>query len=135
MLLNSTIQRASEKTLMDYCREGFEKTKKVLQELDKVTIEQKVDDDFEGINEDIQLLVGKVNELQTELNNVREAMDATDGKKGAATQMTDMEKRLEKKVADNKQVFMESNKKVLELLEKLQDEFEKWKSKIYVNRE
>ena len=135
MLLNSTIQRASEKTLMDYCREGFEKTKKVLQELDKVTIEQKVDDDFEGLTEDIQLLVGKVNELQTELNNVREAIDATDNKKGAAGQMTEMEKRLEKKVADNKQVFMDSNRKVLELLEKLQDEFEKWKSKIYVNRE
>jgi len=134
MLLNSTIQKASEKNLMDYCREGFEKTKKVLQELENVTLEQKVDDDNETLNEDIQLLLGKVNELQNEINYTRENMDGID-KKAIHGQLTEMEKRIEKKVGDNKATYQESNKKVLELLDKLQEEFEKWKSKIYVNRE
>lgn len=134
MMLNNTIQRASEKNLMDYCREGFEKIKNVLKELENVTIEQKGDEEFEAINEDIQALLGKVNELQNEINEMRDKTGSSDTKT-ISNHMNELEKKIDKKIAENKSIMQESNKKVVDILAKLQEEFEKLKSKIYVNRD
>ena len=125
VVLNSTIQKASEKNLMDYCREGFEKTRKVLKELENVTFDQKVEDDNDGLYEDIQLLLNKINELQKEINEIRDSTESTD-KKAVTSHINDIEKRLDKKASEN-------NSRVLGILEKLQEEFDKLKSKMHVN--
>lgn len=119
---------------MDYCREGFEKIKNVLKELENVTIEQKGDEEFEAINEDIQALLGKVNELQNEINDMRDKTGSSDTKT-ISNHMNELEKKIDKKIAENKSIMQESNKKVVDILAKLQEEFEKLKSKIYVNRD
>jgi len=127
VVLNSTIQRANEKNVMDYCREGFEKTRKVLKELESVTFDQKEDEDTEALYENIQALLGKINQLQTEINNIRENIDHFD-KKYLTNELNELEKRIEKKRVDNDKL-----PKIFEILVKLQEEFEKIRSKAYVN--
>lgn len=116
---------------MDYCKEGFDKTRKILSQLENISIDPPSGDDN---SENIELIINKINDLQKEIAEIHDVLDTID-KKTFIGLINENEKKIEKKLNENKNSISDYNKKIGESLTKLQEQFEQLKSKIYVNSE